>query len=79
MEQAQFWVVNKKLNWTKMWMGALNSLLVFGEIISDLKQECQAEVENHNIQDCGSEVIMDYILLFKIFLAIILKYFDVVL
>ena len=56
-------------------MGALNSLLVFGEIISDLKQECQAEVENHNIQDCGSEVIMDYILLFKIFLAIILKYF----
>ena len=37
MEQAQFWGVNKKLTWTKMQMGALNTSLVFGEIMSALK------------------------------------------
>ena len=56
-------------------MGALNSSLVFGEIISALQQECQAEVEHQNIQDCVSGVIMDDIVLLKILLAIILQYF----
>ena len=40
-------------------MGDINVSLVFGVIISDLQQECQIELEHHNIQDCGSEVIMD--------------------
>ena len=79
MEQAQFWGVNKKLTCTKMQMGDLNASLVLGEIISSLKQECQAEVEHQNIRDCGSEVIMDDIMLFKILLSIILQYFEVVL
>ena len=48
-------------------------------MMSDLQQECQAEAEHQNIQDCGSEVIMDGIVLLKILLAIILQYFEVVL
>ena len=48
-------------------------------MISALQQECRAEVEHQNIPDCGSEVNMDYIMLFKILLAIILQYFEVVL
>ena len=79
MEQAQFWGVNKKLTWTNMQMGYLNASLVFREMVSALQQECQAEVEHQNIRDCGSEVIMDEIVLFKILLAIILHYFEVVL
>ena len=63
----------------KIQMGDLNESLVLGEIISSLKQECQAEVEHQNIQDRGLEVIMDGIVLFKILLAIILQYFEVVL
>ena len=47
--------------------------------MSGLKQECQVEVEHHNTRYCESEVIMDDILLFKILLAIILQYFEVVL
>ena len=62
-----------------MQMGALNESLVLGEIISSLKQECRVEVEQQNIWDRGFEVIMDGILLFKILLAIILHYFEVVL
>ena len=60
-------------------MGALNASLVLGEIMSDPRQECQVEVEHHNIRDCGLEVIMDDIVLFKILLAIILQYFEVAL
>ena len=60
-------------------MGDLNASLVFGEMVSDLQHNCQTEVEHQNIRDCGSEVIMDEILLFKIHLAIILQYFEVVL
>ena len=48
-------------------------------MMSALQKKCRAEVEHQNIQDCGSEVIMDDIVLFKILLAIILQYFDVVL
>ena len=44
MEQSRFWGVNKKLTWTKMRMGVLNALLVFGAMMSALKQECQAKV-----------------------------------
>ena len=62
-----------------MQMGALNASLVFGAIMSALQQECQAEVEHQNIRDCVSEVIMYGIVLFKILLAIILQYFEVVL
>ena len=79
MEQYQFWGVNKKLTWTKMQMGALNASLVFGETMSALQQEFQAEVDYQNIRDCVSEVIMDEIVLFKTLLAIILQYFEVVL
>ena len=79
MEQAQFWGVNKKLTWMNIQMGALNASLVFGEIMSDLQQECKAEVEHQKIRDCGLELIMDDIVLFKILLAIILQYFEVVL
>ena len=79
MEQAQFWGVNKKLTWKKIRMGDLIASLVCGAMMSDLQQECQAEVEHQNIWDCGSEVIMDDIVLFKILLDIILQYFDVVL
>ena len=79
MEQAQFWGVNKKLAWTKMQIGDLNASLVFEAMISALQQECKAELEHQNIRDCGSEVIMDDIPLFKILLAIILHYFDVLL
>ena len=71
--------VNKKLTWKNMKMGYLNASLVFRAIMSDLQQECQEEVEHHNIRDCGSEVIMDDIVLFKILLAIILQYFEVAL
>ena len=46
MEQSQFWEVNKKLTWMKMQMGDLNISLVFGEMMSDLQQECQEEVEH---------------------------------
>ena len=35
-------------------------------------------VEHQNIRDCGSEDIMDDIVLFKILLAIIIQYFEVV-
>ena len=63
----------------KMRMGALNASLVFRAIMSAVQQECQAEAEHQNIWDCGSEVIMDVIVLFKILLAIILQYFEVVL
>ena len=38
--------VNKKLAWTKMWMGYLNASLVFGSIMSALEQEWRAEVEH---------------------------------
>ena len=75
MEQAQFWETNNKLTWTKIKMVALNASLVLGEIISSLKQECQAEVEHQNIWDCGLELILDDIVLFKILLYIILRYF----
>ena len=68
-----------QLTWKDMRMGDLNASLIFGEIMSDLQQECQAEVEHQNILDCGLEVIMDDIMLFKILLAIILQYFEVVL
>ena len=60
-------------------MGALNESLVFRVIMPALHHECQAEAEHQNIWDCGSEVIMDDIVLFKILLAIILQYFEVVL
>ena len=43
--------------------------------MSALQQDFQAEVEHQNIWDCGLEVIMDYILLLKIILAVILQYF----
>ena len=56
-------------------MKALNALLVFGEIMSSLQQECHAEVEHQNIPECGSELVMDAIVLFKIPLAIILQCF----
>ena len=36
-------------------------------------------MEHQNIRDCGSEGIMDDIVLFKTLLAIILQYFEVVL
>ena len=62
-----------------MQMGSLNASLVFRKIMSVLQQECQAVVETQNIRDCGSEVIMDDIVLLKILLAIILQYFEVVL
>ena len=58
-------------------MRYLNASLVFREIISDLQQECKAELEHQNIRDCGFEVIMDDNVLFKILLAIILQYFEV--
>ena len=45
-------------------------------MLSSLKQECQEQVEHQNIQDYGSEVIMDEIMFFKILLAIILQYFE---
>ena len=48
-------------------------------MMSTLQQEFQAEVEHQNIRDCVLEVIIDDIMLFKILLAIILQYFDVVL
>ena len=48
-------------------------------MMSALQQKCQAEVEHQNIQDCGSEVIIDDIVFFKLLLAIILQYFEVVL
>ena len=79
MEQAQFWGVNKKLTWTKMWTGTLNSSLLFGEMMSALQQECQAEVEQQNIWDCGLEMIMYDIMLFKLLQAIILQHFEMVL
>ena len=79
MEQAQFWEVNKKLTWTKMQVGALNSSLVLGVMVSSLQQEYQVEVEHQNIREYGSEVIMDDIVLFKILLSVILQYFEVVL
>ena len=79
MEQVQFWGVNKKLTWTKMQMGYLNTSLVLGGIMSSLQQEFQAKLEHQNIRNCGSEVIMNDIVLFKILLAIILQYFEVVL
>ena len=47
--------------------------------MSALQQERHAEVEHQNIQYFGSEVITDEIMLFKIFLDIILQYFEVVL
>ena len=62
-----------------MQMGSLNASLVFRKIMSVLQQEFQAVVETQNIRDCGSEVIMDDIVLLKILLAIILQYFEVVL
>ena len=62
-----------------MQMVAPNASLVFRAIISALQQECQAELEHQNIQDCGSEVIMYGIVLLKILLDIILQYFEVVL
>ena len=71
--------MNKKLTWMKMQMGDLNASLVFRSMMSALQQECQVEVKHHNIRDCGLEVIMDDIVLFKILLAIILQYFEVVL
>ena len=58
-------------------MVALNASLVFRATMSALQQECQAEVEHHNIWYCGYEVIMDDIVLFKILLPIILHYFEV--
>ena len=64
----------KKLIWTKMQIGDLNISLIFRAMVSALKQECQSEVQHHNIQDYGSEVITDDILLLKILLAIILQY-----
>ena len=79
MELSQFCEVNKKLIWTKMWMVALNTSLVFSENIPALQQDFQAEVYHQNIQDFLSEVIMDNILLLKNLLAIILNYFLVVL
>ena len=60
-------------------MGSLNASLVFRAIMSTLQHECQAEVEHQNIRDCGSEMIMDDIVLFKLLLAIILQYFEVAL
>ena len=60
-------------------MGDLNASLVSGEMTSTLQQEYQAEVEHQNIRDCVLVVIIYDIMLFKILLAIILKYFDVVL
>ena len=60
-------------------MGYLNASLVFRAMMSTLQQEFQAEVEHQNIRDCVLEVIIDDIMLFKILLAIILQYFDVVL
>ena len=71
--------MNKKLIWTKIQMRAFYASLVFGAIVSAPQHEYQAEVEHQNIWDCGLEVIMDYIVLFKIILAIILQYFEVVL
>ena len=71
--------VNKKLTWKKMRLGVIDALLVFGSIISTLQHEFQAEVEYQNIRDCGLEVIMDAIMLFKLLLAIILQYFEVAL
>ena len=79
MEKSQFWGVNKKLAWAKMPMGAINVSLVFGMMVSDLQQKCQAEVEHQNIRKCGLEVIIYDIVLFKLFLSIILQYFEVVL
>ena len=60
-------------------MGALNASLVFGARMSALQQELQEEVEHQNIWYCGLEVLMNDIVLFKILLAIILQYFEVVL
>ena len=77
MEQAVLWEVNNKLTWMKMQMGSLNASLVFGAIVPALQQECQVELEHQNIRYFGSEVIMDYIMFFKILLAIILQYFEV--
>ena len=65
MELTQFWVVNKKLALTEMQMGYFNASMVFGAMVSALKQECQSEVEHQNIRDFVSEVIMDDIVLFK--------------
>ena len=79
MEQAQFWGVNKKSTCMKMRMEAFNVSMFFGAMISALQQECQEEVEYQNICYCGSEVIMDDILLLKILQAVILQYFEVVL
>ena len=62
-----------------MRMGDLNESQVFWAIMSALQQEFQVEVEHQKILECGSEVIMDGIVLFKILLAIILQYFEVVL
>ena len=62
-----------------MRMGSLNASLVFRATISSLQHECQAEVEHQNIRDCGSEMIMDDMVLFKLLLAIILQYFEVAL
>ena len=60
-------------------MGALNESLVFRVIMPALHHECQAEAEHQNIRECGLEVIMDDIIFFKLLLAIILNYFEVVL
>ena len=42
MEKSQFLGANKKPTWTNMQMGALDASLVFGTMMSALKQDCQA-------------------------------------
>ena len=64
MEKSQFLGANKKPTWTNMQMGALNASLVVGIMMTSLQQECQVEVEHHNIRYCGLELIIDTIVFF---------------
>ena len=60
-------------------MGALNAAPIFGAMMAILQEQWQHKADEQRIQDCGSKVIMDDIMLFALALASLLQYFEVVL
>ena len=78
-DRLAFFVPNGKLQWTVMPMGALNAHAVFVAMMAVLQEEWLASATKAGLKQCGSQVIVDDILLWAASVHALLEFFPIVL
>ena len=78
-DRLAFFVPNGKLQWTVMPMGALNAHAVLVAMMAVLQEEWLASATKAGLKQCGSQVIVDDILLWAASVHVLLEFFAIVL